>query len=156
MSFAKLIHRRRGRDPDQGIQTTATGARTNRKSMRPMLGADDHNSDDSDCCEETRAPLGCLRTSVFAMRVVGEGDDEPKIACSEIADTLACLATVKRSRRPMKPKNPNAGKCVAVVNEHELAQLFTMPEAGRTDEALLCAAKMAPSDKSLKKGESCA
>ena len=28
-----------------------------------------------------------------------------------------------------------------------------MPEAGRADEALLCAAKMAPSDKSLKKGE---
>ena len=87
------------------------------------------------------------------MRVVGEDDDEPNIACSEITDALAGWATVKRSRRPMKPKNPNAGKSVTVVNERELAQRFAMPEADRTDEALLCAAKMAPSDKSLEKGE---
>ena len=87
------------------------------------------------------------------MRVVGEDDDEPKIACSEITDALAGWATVKRSRRPMKPKNPNAGKSVTMVNKHGLAQLFAIPEAGRADEALLCAAKMAPSDKSLKKGE---
>ena len=53
----------------------------------------------------------------------------------------------------MRPKNPNANKSVTVVNEHELAQLFAMPAAGRTDEALLCAAKMAPSNKSFKKGE---
>ena len=112
-----------------------------------MLEADDHDSDDSDCYDGPRAPLRCLRTSVLSMRVVGEDDDEPKIACSEMTDALAGWATVKKSRRPMKPKNPNAGKSVTVVNEHELAQLFAMPEADRTDEALLCAAKMAPSDK---------
>ena len=107
------------RDSNKGNK----GKDKNRKSMKSMLDADDHDSDDSDCCEAPRAPLGCLRTTVFTMRVVGEDDDEPKIdTAAEIADTLGGWATVKRSRRPMKPKNPNANKSVTLVNEHELAQ----------------------------------
>ena len=111
--------------------------------------------------EAPRAPLGCLRTSVFAMRVVGDEELQewsPQISSEimddhGIADTLGGWAEVQRSRRPMKPNNPNANKSVTVVNEHKLAQRFAMPENGRTDEAPLCDAKMAPSDKSLKKGQ---
>ena len=65
------------------------------------------------------------------MRVVGEDHDEPKNdTAADIADTMGDWATVKRSRRPMRPKNPNANKSVTVVNENKLAQLFAMPEAG--------------------------
>ena len=126
MSFAKLIHRHRGRDPDQGTREGNKNKDRNRTSTKPMLDADDHDSDDSDCCEAPRAPMGCLSTTAFAMRVVGKDDDEPKIEnAAEIADTLGGWATVKRSRRPMRPKNPNVNKSVTAVNEHELVQCWT-------------------------------
>ena len=97
--------------------------------MRPLLDADDHDSDDSDCCDGSRAPLGCFQTTVFVMRVIGEDDDEAEVdivkdrrtgdwtamesesSKSEIMDALGGWATVKKSRRPLRPKNP---KCKQV------------------------------------------
>ena len=89
--------------------------------MTPLLDANHHDPDDSDCCDGPRAALGNLRTHVSAMRVVGEDGDEPEVdiindrlmgnwtamdtesSKSEIMDALGGWATVKKSRRPLRP-----------------------------------------------------
>ena len=63
---------------------------------------------------------------------------------SEIMNAMGGWAFVKKSRRPPRPKNPNHNKSVTIVNEDKLHKLFAMPEDGRSSEALICTAKMAP------------
>ena len=55
MSSAKLIHRRRGRDPDP--RDSNKGNKGRDKNSDPILDADDHESADPDCCDGPRAPL---------------------------------------------------------------------------------------------------